>query len=70
MMPLVRRLSISPERGAETIVYLAASPAVEGVSGLYFAKCAPATPSRAAQDDDAAARLWADSEQLAGPIPA
>jgi NAD(P)-dependent dehydrogenase (short-subunit alcohol dehydrogenase family) len=66
MMPLVRRLSISPERGAETIVYLAASPEVEGVSGLYFAKCAPATPSSAARDDAAAARLWEASERLAG----
>ncbi len=65
MMPLVKRLSISPERGAETIVYLASSPDVEGVSGLYFAKCAPKTPSAAAQDDDAAARLWEISERLA-----
>ena len=66
MMPLVRRLSISPERGAETIVHLAASPDVEGVSGLYFAKCAPATPSPAARDDAAAAKLWEASERLAG----
>ncbi|HEY5411575.1 MAG TPA: SDR family oxidoreductase [Caulobacteraceae bacterium] len=66
MMPLVKRLSISPERGAETIVHLAASPDVEGVSGLYFSKCAPATPSPAARDDAAAARLWDASERLAG----
>ena len=66
VMPLVKRLSISPERGAETIVYLAASAEVEGVSGLYFAKCTPATPSAAARDDAAAARLWESSERLAG----
>jgi NAD(P)-dependent dehydrogenase (short-subunit alcohol dehydrogenase family) len=70
MMPLVRRLSISPARGAETIVHLAASPEVEGVSGLYFAKCAPATPSAAARDDAAAARLWEASERLAGAVMA
>ena len=70
MMPLVRRLSISPERGAETIVYLASSPEVEGVSGLYFAKCAPVTPSPAARDDAAAARLWEISERLAGAVTA
>ena len=70
MMPLVRRLSISPERGAETIVYLASSTEVEGVSGLYFAKCAPVTPSAAARDDAAAARLWEVSEQLAGAVAA
>ena len=65
VMPLVKRLSISPEQGAETIVYLASSPEVEGVSGLYFAKCAPKAPSAAAQDDAAAARLWEISERLA-----
>ena len=70
MMPLVKRLSISPERGAETIVYLAASPDVDGVSGLYFAKCAPVTPSAAARDDAAAARLWEASERLAGAMTA
>jgi NAD(P)-dependent dehydrogenase (short-subunit alcohol dehydrogenase family) len=70
MMPLVKRLSISPERGAETIVYLAASPDVEGMSGLYFAKCAPVTPSKAAQDAAAAARLWEASERLAAAVPA
>ncbi len=70
MMPLVKRLSISPERGAETIVCLAASPDVEGVSGLYFAKCAPVTPSAAARDDAAAARLWEASERLAGAMTA
>ena len=66
MMPLIKRLSISPERGAETIVYLASSPNVEGVSGLYFSKCAPVKPSPAARDDAAAARLWEASERLAG----
>ncbi len=65
MMPLVKRLSISPERGAETIVHLAASSEVQAVSGLYFAKCAPVTPSAAARDDAAAARLWEASERLA-----
>ena len=70
MMPLVRRLSISPERGAETLVHLAASPDVEGASGLYFVKSAPATPSPAARDDVAAARLWEVSERLAGALTA
>ena len=70
MMPLVKRLSISPERGAQTIVHLAASPEVEGVSGLYFAKCAPVTPSAAARDDAAAAKLWDASERLAEGVAA
>jgi NAD(P)-dependent dehydrogenase (short-subunit alcohol dehydrogenase family) len=51
-------------KGAETSVFLASSPAVDGVTGQYFAKSALAKPSKAAEDDAAAARLWAVSEQL------
>ena len=57
--------AISPEKGAETIVYLASSPELAGVSGGYFAKSRPATPTAAAQDDDAARRLWEESAKLA-----
>ncbi|HZT50427.1 MAG TPA: SDR family oxidoreductase [Stellaceae bacterium] len=64
-----RVAAISAEKGAETPAYLAASPEVEGETGLYFAKCRPATPSAAAQDDAAAERLWQESARLAG-IPA
>ncbi len=65
LFPLAKLFAISPAEGAKTIVYLASSPAVEGVSGLYFDKCAPSTPTVEAQDDAAAARLWAESEKLA-----
>lgn len=64
---LAKRLwAISPERGAETPVYLASSAAVAGISGGYFSKCAPKEPSLAAQDDAAAARLWQESVRIAG----
>ena len=55
-----------PEAGAQTIVYLASSPEVAGVSGAYFADCRQAEPSPAAQDDAAAKRLWEESEKIAG----
>jgi NAD(P)-dependent dehydrogenase (short-subunit alcohol dehydrogenase family) len=54
------------ERGAETIVYLASSPEVAEANGQYFAECRPVTPSAAAQDDDSARRLWAETTRLAG----
>jgi NAD(P)-dependent dehydrogenase (short-subunit alcohol dehydrogenase family) len=57
---------ISPERGAETPVYLASSPQVEGQSGGYYYECTPSTPSREAQDNEAARRLWEESAKLAG----
>jgi NAD(P)-dependent dehydrogenase (short-subunit alcohol dehydrogenase family) len=64
LMPLAKLGAISPHKGAETIVYLAAAPEVEATSGAYFYQCRPDTPSPAARDDIAAARLWAASEQL------
>jgi len=60
--------AISPEKGAKTIVYLASSDDVAGVSGKYFYKCREATPTREARDDDAARRLWQETEKLTGVV--
>lgn len=57
--------AITPEEGAETIVYLASSAEVANVSGEYFYKCRQATPTQEARDDSAAERLWIESERLA-----
>jgi NAD(P)-dependent dehydrogenase (short-subunit alcohol dehydrogenase family) len=62
--------AISPEKGARTTIYLASSPEVDSVTGGYFYKCRPAVPSRVAQDDGAARRLWDVSEQLVASVPA
>jgi NAD(P)-dependent dehydrogenase (short-subunit alcohol dehydrogenase family) len=58
--------AITPEKGAETIVYLASSPDVAAISGEYFYKCRPATPTAGGRDDAAASRLWNESARLAG----
>jgi len=63
---MAKMFAISPEKGADTIVYLASSPEVARVSGAYFYKCRPATPSKEAQDDAAARRLWLESARLGG----
>jgi NAD(P)-dependent dehydrogenase (short-subunit alcohol dehydrogenase family) len=57
---------LSPAKGARTSIYLASSPAVEGVTGEYFDKCKPAKSRRWAQDAEAAQRLWKVSEELVG----
>src|SRR5437016_4735442 len=44
---VAKRFALSPEEGAETLVHLASSPAVEGVSGEYFHRCRPPAPTRA-----------------------
>jgi NAD(P)-dependent dehydrogenase (short-subunit alcohol dehydrogenase family) len=59
-------LLATPEQGARTSLHLATAPALDGVSGRYFKSCREARPARAAQDDAAARRLWAISEELAG----
>lgn len=61
-----RLMGVSVEEGAQTTIYLASSPEVEGVTGKYFQKCKPAQSSAASYDVDARERLWQISEQLCG----
>ena len=56
----------TPEQGAQTNIHLAVSEGVEGVTGLYFADCKAKEPSKAAQDDGAAKKLWEVSADLVG----
>lgn len=59
-------MRISPEKGADTLVYLATSDEVAGVTGEYFVKRRPMRPSEEARDDELARRLWERSAQLTG----
>jgi len=63
----------SPEKGAQTILYLATDPAVEGVSGKYFLDCKPIPSSKRSYDVAVRQRLWSVSEALiqqsAKPLP-
>jgi retinol dehydrogenase-12 len=63
-MPLARPFAISSEKGALTSIYLATSPDVAGLTGLYFVKGKAVEPAAAALDDAAATRLWEISEKL------
>ncbi len=63
---LARTFGAKPEKGAETIVYLASSQEVEGVTGKYFVNQSPVTSSRESNDEAAARRLWDVSERLTG----
>ncbi len=67
--PLARRRAITPEEGARTIVYLATSDDVEGVTGKYFKDCRPATSSLISHDSVLSARLWNISLRLTGELP-
>jgi NAD(P)-dependent dehydrogenase (short-subunit alcohol dehydrogenase family) len=62
-MTILRPVSRSPQKGAETLVWLATSPDVANVSGGYFfdRKQRPLSPE--AQDTQTAGRLWEISER-------
>lgn len=58
----------SPEEGAQTSVYLACSPDVEGVQGKCFADCQPQVLLDKATDMDVARKLWDISEVMVGIV--
>jgi NAD(P)-dependent dehydrogenase (short-subunit alcohol dehydrogenase family) len=59
-------MALSEEKGAQTMIYLAASPEVAGVTGEYFFECKPKQPTAEARDDAVAERLWQVSAEIAG----
>jgi NAD(P)-dependent dehydrogenase (short-subunit alcohol dehydrogenase family) len=63
---LAQLAALSPEQGAATLIHLASSSEVEGVTGKYFVKKRPVKSSTASYDQAAARRLWQLSEQLTG----
>jgi NAD(P)-dependent dehydrogenase (short-subunit alcohol dehydrogenase family) len=70
VIPIVAR---SPEKGAETSIYLAASPEIQGITGKYFVDCKVTQPARQAVDRVVARKLWdvsAEMVHLEDRIPA
>ena len=61
-----KAFAIPPARGAGTLLHLASAPEVAEVTGGYFVRSRLAQPSHAAQDDEAARRLWDESARIAG----
>jgi NAD(P)-dependent dehydrogenase (short-subunit alcohol dehydrogenase family) len=55
---------LTPEEGAETIIYLATSSEVDGVSGRYFEKKKSLPSAKVSYDLDFCRRLWLTSERL------
>jgi len=62
----LKRELVSPTRGAETVVYLASSPEVDGVTGKSFYRNREAPSSPVSHDQDIATRLWDLSLRLTG----
>jgi NAD(P)-dependent dehydrogenase (short-subunit alcohol dehydrogenase family) len=69
IVPLYRPFMKTPRQGAATSIYLASSPAVDGVTGQYFAGRKPKPSNKASYDLAAATRLWQVSAGLVGGAP-
>ncbi len=66
VLGLVQKIAArTPEQGAETIIYLASSPDVDGLSGMYFVDRRPLRSSPESYDVETAQRLWKESAQMA-----
>lgn len=66
LVAVMRPFMRSPQKGAETAVYLASSPEVEGVTGRYFANRKAKESHTASYDTKLTARLWRVSADLVG----
>jgi len=62
--PIADLAAIPVDEGAQTSIYLASSPDVEGVSGEYFVKSQPIRAAAQAYDGASARRLWEISEEM------
>lgn len=62
--PLRSMLMRSPEKGAETVVYAASSPDLNGISGAYFGDCKQIEPSAQAQSMTLAANVWEVTKEI------
>ena len=58
---------VNAVRGARTMIYLATSPEVEGLTGKYFVDCRAAQSSALSYDAGLASGLWELSERLTEP---
>jgi NAD(P)-dependent dehydrogenase (short-subunit alcohol dehydrogenase family) len=61
--------NLTNQEGAQTSIYLAFSPEVEGVSGKYFVNCKPVASSAVSYDKTASRRLWEIGARLTGEDP-
>jgi NAD(P)-dependent dehydrogenase (short-subunit alcohol dehydrogenase family) len=64
---LAKPFAISPEQGADSLIWLATAPEAASLKGEYVSKRKPATPNKQALDTRLAADLWSLSEKLCAP---
>lgn len=63
---ILQRKLISPQKAAETIVYLSSSVKVSGITGKYFFEKKEISSSSASYNRETALKLWQISSKLTG----
>ena len=63
---LVRPMQISPEKGAETVIYLASSDEVRDISGKCFQKMKQIQTAPQSYDEDMQLKIWEKANTLLG----
>jgi retinol dehydrogenase 14 len=66
LVAVMRPFMRSPQKGAETPLYLASSAHADGLTGQYFANREPKKSNKASYDTALTARLWQVSAGLVG----
>jgi NAD(P)-dependent dehydrogenase (short-subunit alcohol dehydrogenase family) len=64
VLKIIKPFMISASQGAKTSIFLASSPKVKGITGIYFNKSMPAKPSVDALSTYNADRLWEESVKI------
>jgi NAD(P)-dependent dehydrogenase (short-subunit alcohol dehydrogenase family) len=66
LMSILKRFQITSEEGAQTSLYLATSPEVEGVTGKYVDKCKEKPSVPISYDTSLQEQVWDVSSKLTG----
>jgi NAD(P)-dependent dehydrogenase (short-subunit alcohol dehydrogenase family) len=64
LIKVIWSFGTSPAKGAQTSIYLASSPEVEGVTGQYFARCMPRRSATSSYEESLQRQLWEQSAKL------
>jgi retinol dehydrogenase 12 len=67
---IIKPFMLTPQKGAETTLYLATSPEVAQISGEYFIKCKPVKSSALSRDPKISSEVWQWTGKMLGTQPA
>jgi retinol dehydrogenase-12 len=65
-MRVFHQFALTPQQGADILIYLASSPEVEGITGKYWTHRKAITSSTQSYDEQSQKRLWVLSAQMVG----